>query len=146
LDDDKRRLLCNLTIEGLRALFLEVINRYCDNPLHATDCATYRTSLDHLVAAFSADYVRDKCDQNGVGVDLQVPDGVTDSPASASHLFFSSRNFAASNGGQVVYSAAHDSDANGGTFTAQDAGPGNGAGTIAPSVFLLFALLVGVLF
>jgi hypothetical protein len=136
-----------MTIDQLRALFSEILQRYCDNPIRKIDCDMFKTALSFLETRFAIGYLRNRCETDGVPVDINVPAGVTDggiAPASDINLFF--RNFAASDGGAVVYAAAHDSEANGGTFDAQDVNSPNGAATVAPPILLLFAMLVGFLF
>jgi hypothetical protein len=130
-----------MTAPEIRYLILEIVNRYCDSPLHAVDCDKYKTAVANLALNLAADFRRERCPDSGVIVEVKVPD-VTD-VTSIANLLFSFRTFAAGDAGQVVSAAAADPDANGGSFTVQST---NGVATVAPSVFLLFALLVGFLF
>jgi len=149
-----RRALCNLTRAELRELIHEVVQRYCDNPNRKEDCNKYKTAIGALDLAIAAGFVRERCERDGVPVEIHAPDGVTDNTVAHFVVESTFRTFAAANVGAVVTSAANDPDASGGAYdvtsadtTSSSTGPnGNGAGTIAPSVFLLFAALIGFLF
>jgi len=148
---EHRQLLCNLTQDQLRELIFEVVQRFCDNPNHASDCTLFKTTLLYIDLVFSANFIRDRCENDGVRVDVGCANGVTDSPSSPSaHFDISSfRTFAASStSGTVVESAATDSEAPGGVFNAQGAGTTDlGAATnVGPSLFLVLAALIGFLF
>jgi len=143
-----RRALCNLTRGELRELIHEVVQRYCDNPNRKEDCNKFKTAIAGIDLAIAADFVRDRCEHNGVPVEIHAPDGVTDNTVAHFTIESRFRSFAASNVGVVVTAAANDPDASGGAYDVTSVDPGNnGAGsTIAPTFFLLFAALIGFLF